>query len=235
MTPQPVAGVWLRPPPPPSACTCPRFQPTPHRPGFNQPRTVPVSTNPTPSRFQPTPHRPGFNQPHTVPTRLNFIAASRTSRSCRRRSVPWSRARRWTAGTSAPWRSPVGRSTMRSCSLHCAEGLVIVLGNAPLRPSLLTHVPLRTPPNPQHQPTPAASATSVATEVANKPPAAALTALPSFSVQAERSLRDALLRDGLSPKRGYTLARYNDPTVPPAVRRNEVLIELEGFTWPPQE
>ncbi|KAG1660083.1 hypothetical protein FOA52_011149 [Chlamydomonas sp. UWO 241] len=52
-------------------------------------------------------------------------------------------------------------------------------------------------------------------------------------VQAERALRDVLLRNGHTPKAGYTLARYNDPTTLPAVRRNEVLIEVEGFVWPP--
>ena len=30
-----------------------------------------------------------------------------------------------------------------------------------------------------------------------------------------------------------TTSRYNDPTTPPAVRRNEVLIELQGYVWPP--
>ncbi len=54
-------------------------------------------------------------------------------------------------------------------------------------------------------------------------------------VQQERKLREALLRQGLDPAPGYVLARYNEPTVPPAVRRNEVLIELKGFQWPPAE
>lgn len=54
-------------------------------------------------------------------------------------------------------------------------------------------------------------------------------------VQQERKLREALLREGLNPEPGYVLARYNEPTVPPAVRRNEVLIELKGFQWPPAE
>lgn len=44
---------------------------------------------------------------------------------------------------------------------------------------------------------------------------------------AEAALRAALLRDGLRPGGGYRLARYNDPSVPPALRRNEVLIALE--------
>lgn len=43
-----------------------------------------------------------------------------------------------------------------------------------------------------------------------------------------------LIRDGLNPKPGYTLARYNEPTVLPAVRRNEVIIELQDFVWPPE-
>ncbi|GFR45973.1 hypothetical protein Agub_g7445 [Astrephomene gubernaculifera] len=58
-------------------------------------------------------------------------------------------------------------------------------------------------------------------------------------VRAERQLRDLLLRDGLlpapAPAPGYLLARYNDPGTPPALRRNEVLIQLEGFKWPPEE
>lgn len=50
--------------------------------------------------------------------------------------------------------------------------------------------------------------------------------------RAERDLRGALLRDGLSPALGYRLARYNDPLTPPPLRRNEVLIDLPGFEWP---
>lgn len=52
----------------------------------------------------------------------------------------------------------------------------------------------------------------------------------------ERALRAALLRDGLRPQRGFSLARYNDPSVPPPLRRNEVLIDLEAgsFEWPPR-
>lgn len=49
---------------------------------------------------------------------------------------------------------------------------------------------------------------------------------------AERDLRSAVLRDGLQPAAGYRLARYNDPTTPPFLRRNEVLIDLPGFEWP---
>ncbi|KAG2493405.1 hypothetical protein HYH03_008531 [Edaphochlamys debaryana] len=52
-------------------------------------------------------------------------------------------------------------------------------------------------------------------------------------VQAERQLRDWCLRDGLRPAQGYQLARYNDPSTPPALRRNEVLIKLDDFSWPP--
>lgn len=48
-------------------------------------------------------------------------------------------------------------------------------------------------------------------------------------VEAERRLRAALLLDGLKPEEGYSLARYNDPLTPPPIRRNEVLIKLEGF------
>ena len=46
---------------------------------------------------------------------------------------------------------------------------------------------------------------------------------------AERQLRGTLLLDGLKPRAGYRLARYNDPFTPPPLRRNEVLIECEGF------
>jgi hypothetical protein len=54
-----------------------------------------------------------------------------------------------------------------------------------------------------------------------------------FEVEAaERQLRTALLRDGLQPSAGYTLARYNEPLVPPFLRRNEVLIDLQDFQWP---
>ncbi|KAI8464718.1 MAG: SOUL-domain-containing protein [Monoraphidium minutum] len=52
-------------------------------------------------------------------------------------------------------------------------------------------------------------------------------ATPRACADAERALRDALLRDGLAPAAGWSLARYNDPGVPPARRRNEVLIRLE--------
>ena len=49
--------------------------------------------------------------------------------------------------------------------------------------------------------------------------------------EAERKLRAALLLDGLQPRPGFKLARYNDPFTLPFVRRNEVLILLEGFEF----
>lgn len=54
--------------------------------------------------------------------------------------------------------------------------------------------------------------------------------------QAEKQLREALVRDRLLPagdNRGYLLARYNEPTVPPFLKRNEVLIELPDYKLPP--
>ncbi|KAL6756180.1 SOUL heme-binding protein [Haematococcus lacustris] len=51
---------------------------------------------------------------------------------------------------------------------------------------------------------------------------------------AERELRDALCRDGLQAAPGYRLARYNEPTTPPWLRRNEVLIQLPDYQWPPK-
>jgi hypothetical protein len=47
--------------------------------------------------------------------------------------------------------------------------------------------------------------------------------------EAERKLRTVLLRNGLQPKEGFLLARYNEPFVLPAVRRNEVLIDLHDM------
>lgn len=46
---------------------------------------------------------------------------------------------------------------------------------------------------------------------------------------AERKLRAALLLDGRKPQAGYQLYRYNDPFTLPFLRRNEVLIAVEGF------
>lgn len=51
-------------------------------------------------------------------------------------------------------------------------------------------------------------------------------------VAAERKLRSTLLSAGMSPQGSYVLARYNDPFTPPFLRRNEVLIELQGFELP---
>lgn len=53
-------------------------------------------------------------------------------------------------------------------------------------------------------------------------------------VQNEAALRTALRADGLMAQPGHLLARYNEPTVPPMLRRNEVLIKLDDFSWPPQ-
>eukprot|EP01024_Parvocaulis_polyphysoides_P041747 TRINITY_DN38311_c0_g1_i1.p1 TRINITY_DN38311_c0_g1~~TRINITY_DN38311_c0_g1_i1.p1 ORF type:complete len:379 (-),score=46.00 TRINITY_DN38311_c0_g1_i1:153-1289(-) len=46
--------------------------------------------------------------------------------------------------------------------------------------------------------------------------------------QAEKKLRDQLIKDGFECQEGYELARYNEPTVPPFLRRNEVLIAIVG-------
>lgn len=51
-------------------------------------------------------------------------------------------------------------------------------------------------------------------------------------MEAERKLRYALQRDGLKPQDGFLLARYNEPFVLPAVRRNEVLIDLPDMKLP---
>lgn len=57
-----------------------------------------------------------------------------------------------------------------------------------------------------------------------------VTPLPWHQVtEAERKLRGLLLLDGLKAEGGYMLARYNAPFEPPFLRRNEVLIRLEGF------
>lgn len=51
-------------------------------------------------------------------------------------------------------------------------------------------------------------------------------------VAAEKNLRSALLSADMSPKESYVLARYNDPFTPPFLRRNEILIQLDGFDLP---
>lgn len=46
----------------------------------------------------------------------------------------------------------------------------------------------------------------------------------------EKQLREALVREGLRPRDGCVLARYNDPgRTPSYIMRNEVLIWLDGF------
>ena len=59
--------------------------------------------------------------------------------------------------------------------------------------------------------------------------AAAFAGIPSDADAAREAaaLRSALLRDGLRPAEGFQLARYNDPSTPGPLRRNEVLIELQ--------
>ena len=46
-----------------------------------------------------------------------------------------------------------------------------------------------------------------------------------------RRLREAVAAHGLQPKSegDYLVARYNDPGTKPFFRRNDVLIELDGF------
>lgn len=58
-----------------------------------------------------------------------------------------------------------------------------------------------------------------------------LTASSSIAqvTEAVRSLRGALLLDGVKAEDGYKLARYNDPFTPPFLRRNEVLIRLDNY------
>lgn len=51
-------------------------------------------------------------------------------------------------------------------------------------------------------------------------------------VSAEKQLRQALQADNLDPQAGYLLARYNEPTVPPFLRRNEILIDLPDYKLP---
>lgn len=50
-------------------------------------------------------------------------------------------------------------------------------------------------------------------------------------IEKEKALRSSLIRDGLRPKMGCLLARYNDPgRTWSFMMRNEVLIWLEEFT-----
>ncbi|XP_021741627.1 uncharacterized protein LOC110707868 isoform X1 [Chenopodium quinoa] len=50
--------------------------------------------------------------------------------------------------------------------------------------------------------------------------------------QKEKELRDSLIRDGLRPRKGCLLARYNDPgRTWEFIMRNEVLIWLEDFSF----
>ena len=51
-------------------------------------------------------------------------------------------------------------------------------------------------------------------------------------VQAEKELRAALQRDNIESSPGYLLARYNEPTIPPFLRRNEILIDLPNYKLP---
>ncbi|CAG9466765.1 unnamed protein product [Pedinophyceae sp. YPF-701] len=47
----------------------------------------------------------------------------------------------------------------------------------------------------------------------------------------ERKLRKALERDGIKAWDGYRLAQYNDPFTPPFLKRNEILINLDSFSF----
>jgi hypothetical protein len=66
----------------------------------------------------------------------------------------------------------------------------------------------------------------------------AVAAFSGFALAGEverraAELRAALARDGLRARPGFSLARYNAPLTPGPLRRNEVLVELEGFELPP--
>jgi hypothetical protein len=50
---------------------------------------------------------------------------------------------------------------------------------------------------------------------------------------AVRRLRERVQRDGFKYEPGFRLARYNEPLIPPFLRRNEVLIKLKDFEMPP--
>ena len=55
-------------------------------------------------------------------------------------------------------------------------------------------------------------------------------ATPQKCREAEQNLRSKLVADGLKPEGStWWLARYNDPSVKPQFRRNEVLIPLVEF------
>lgn len=47
-------------------------------------------------------------------------------------------------------------------------------------------------------------------------------------VEVERRLRRQLVADGIGCEEGFVCARYNEPTAPPFLRRNEVLIKLKA-------
>ena len=53
--------------------------------------------------------------------------------------------------------------------------------------------------------------------------------LSQLTVRLLLPRRGALARDGLQAELGWTLARYNDPSVAPPFRRNEAMIELKDF------
>ena len=56
-------------------------------------------------------------------------------------------------------------------------------------------------------------------------------ATDDLATEAERRLTAAIGRDGHVVKSGVgpSLAQYNDPATNPLRRRNDVLVELEGF------
>jgi len=77
-------------------------------------------------------------------------------------------------------------------------------------------------------PAPATSAVQVAEVPGQLVAAAKFSGFPSAEeVQAaERALRGQLQADGVPAEDGYVCARYNEPTTPPFLRRNEVIIRL---------
>jgi hypothetical protein len=54
---------------------------------------------------------------------------------------------------------------------------------------------------------------------------------PEAEAEAAK-LRAAVAADGLNVGGDWVLARYNDPSVLPPFRRNEVLVPLAGFQLP---